>query len=1073
MKTSQSRGGGALLALSAMALAFLQCNVEEPGQRISTTKQAIDYVPPGNAHKICQLTGMKDRFLPNKVTGALRGDPSTVTGTDIGYAFEQGNRVRFLFGDTHEFSPDFCEPAWCGTQISPRNVPMQPSDAELRVKRAPSEAAYAEFTLLAGDGAESSATAPLDMDLEGCPALTFDSKPRGVVLGYSLVEGHSGNIGGATRIPTPPVATNAVDRFVVRTSAGLAVVTTTDEVWVHPHTGAGFGAAYQVTGPAPSVLDSRAVLGFGNYLVFVKNDGGTQALHLSGATGSLVATAGGLDLSRARWVTSVDDAITVVDEDGKVSFYSVTPPSPVLPTLIVGPRIEAPALAGRRSLVGARAEDRFVIGTHDRIVVTTRSGEVFAHPFDPANLASGVGAARSISGDWLTGGGPKVPREPGVTIGADLEAPGPEGAASSRVKFLVRDGDRLLSLAPQANAYRPTTLDGKPVGRKEGAVSGFATHEETFAFFTMRDFVAGCNLPEGCAHDDIYVAPPPATPGAPQETYKVREPLVGCTDCSGNNVCGEIKPDDPVPGGQTILGRATGDSTDFEAKSVFSTSKFLWAMPEKVNADSVLGLPALPSNEAVLVWGAGRANNYGLNSSPWNTSAPYLAVTSVDQLRVQGGAVFRHPVANGAVGTAQAIGGRLAAGRPEDRYVFATGNRILVVTQTGEVFAHPYLNGGQIGDPVRLSQTPCSLVGTRTEDKWVLFDQDNFIVVTETGQVWGHQVGASRVENATAYNTAIPVGLGAKYVVVVGGRLVAVYSDGSAVAYSIDHAARAIGAQVSLVQSPFETTKIATRPEDARVVGAGDRIYVLRSDGQVWIHTISGNTVGAAQWLASAAPVAARAEDAHVLVSRSVTTCMTPNCADEILVVTRPKWWFFSGTSADGNPNWANEERAATPLEPFGRPDLDSVGYFSARYLPSLSRYTLLYTRPEPRGVYFTTAPNPWGPWEEPVRILDPADAYCSYMHNVYADFGAACSAPGNNQSEEGRRGAFKVSECKNADGSANPMVCRAFGGEYAPYLLPARYAVPQGATVPIYFQLSTWNPYQVILMRTDVVTGL
>lgn len=1058
MKTSQRRGAGAFFALAAMAIGFLQCGVQEPVPRISTTRQAIDYVPPGHARKICQLSGMKDRFRPNEMTGALRGDPSTVTGTDIGYAFEQGNHVRFLFGDTHEFSPDFCEPAWCGTQTSPKNTPMNP-DGEQRVKRAPSEAAFAEFVLLAGDGAESSATAPLDMDLEGCPPLTFESKPRGVVVAHSLVEGHSGNIGGAIKIPAPPVATNAVDRFVVRTSAGLAVVTTSNEVWVHPPAGAGFGTAYQVVGPVPSVLDARAVLGFGDDLLFVGNDGGIQALHLSGAAGSAVPVAGQVDLGRAKWVTSVDDAVCVVDDDGKVSFYEVTPPSPFFPSLIVGPRIEAPVLSGRRSLVGTRAEDRFVVGTHDSLVVTTRSGEVFAHPFDPADLAGGVGAARSISGDWPSGGPPKYPREPAVTIGADLEAPGPEGAAISRVKFLVRDGNRLLSLAPQANAYRPTTLDGKPVGRKEGAVSGFATNEETFAFFTMRNYVAGCNLPEGCAHDDVYVAPTPGTP------YSVRDPLMGCQDCSGTAICGLIQPDNPVPGGQTILGRATGDSVDFEAKSVFSTSKFLWAMPEMVNADSVPGMPELPSNHAVLVWGAGRENNYGLASSRWNSSAPYLAVTSIDQLRVQGGAVFRHPVANGAVGDAQWVGGRLAAGRPEDKYVFATGTRILVVTQTGEVFAHPYLNGAPVGDPIRLVQTSCGLVGTRPEDKWVLFDQDHLVVVTDAGQVWVHDVGTSRVENAYPYSTAVPVGLGAKHLMIVGGRLLAVYSDGSAVAYSIDHSARSIGPQIPLVQSPFEYTKIATRPEDRRVVGAGNRVYVFRSDGQVWTHTIGGNVVGPAQWMASTGPVASRPEDAHLLISRSIT-CMTPNCADEILVVTRPKWWFFAGQNPDSSPIWVNEERAATPLEPFGRADLDTIGYFSARYYPSLNRYVLLYTRPDPnRGVAFTTAPNPWGPWEEPVRIVDPADAYCNYMYQLSKDLGWACSAPGNNASEEGRRGA---PQC-----ATNPMQCRAWGGEYAPFLLPARYAAPQGATVPVYFELSTWNPYQVILMRTDVVTGL
>src|SRR5215208_5714521 len=46
----------------------------------------------------------------------------------------------------------------------------------------------------------------------------------------------------------------------------------------------------------------------------------------------------------------------------------------------------------------------------------------------------------------------------------------------------------------------------------------------------------------------------------------------------------------------------------------------------------------------------------------------------------------------------------------------------------------------------------------------------------------------------------------------------------------------------------------------------------------------------------------------------------------------------------------------------------------------------------------------------------------------------------------------------------------REIAGEYAPFLLPSQYAkpAPNGQT-SIYYLMSTWNPYQVILMRSDV----
>ena len=47
----------------------------------------------------------------------------------------------------------------------------------------------------------------------------------------------------------------------------------------------------------------------------------------------------------------------------------------------------------------------------------------------------------------------------------------------------------------------------------------------------------------------------------------------------------------------------------------------------------------------------------------------------------------------------------------------------------------------------------------------------------------------------------------------------------------------------------------------------------------------------------------------------------------------------------------------------------------------------------------------------------------------------------------------------------------RAWGAEYAPILLPSRYAKVSATQATLYFLLSTWNPYQVVLMRTQVTS--
>jgi hypothetical protein len=42
------------------------------------------------------------------------------------------------------------------------------------------------------------------------------------------------------------------------------------------------------------------------------------------------------------------------------------------------------------------------------------------------------------------------------------------------------------------------------------------------------------------------------------------------------------------------------------------------------------------------------------------------------------------------------------------------------------------------------------------------------------------------------------------------------------------------------------------------------------------------------------------------------------------------------------------------------------------------------------------------------------------------------------------------------------------FGGEYAPYLI-ARYTKVDADRTTLYWVMSTWNPYQVVLMKTEV----
>ena len=112
------------------------------------------------------------------------------------------------------------------------------------------------------------------------------------------------------------------------------------------------------------------------------------------------------------------------------------------------------------------------------------------------------------------------------------------------------------------------------------------------------------------------------------------------------------------------------------------------------------------------------------------------------------------------------------------------------------------------------------------------------------------------------------------------------------------------------------------------------------------------------------------------------------------------------------------------------------------------------FRRTTARGVFLRTATLPWGPWSPPERIFDPATGYCQFMHLP----GGACCSGTNPYEDEKRK--------KNDNGVA----VRETAGEYAPFLLPSRYAkLGVGGQADLYYLMSTWNPYQVVLMKTRV----
>ena len=105
----------------------------------------------------------------------------------------------------------------------------------------------------------------------------------------------------------------------------------------------------------------------------------------------------------------------------------------------------------------------------------------------------------------------------------------------------------------------------------------------------------------------------------------------------------------------------------------------------------------------------------------------------------------------------------------------------------------------------------------------------------------------------------------------------------------------------------------------------------------------------------------------------------------------------------------------------------------------------MLYNALKPRGITMRSAPTPWGTWSDGMIIFDPMrdEGYGHFMH-------------------------ISVKIGKNADALSDANRDDTWGGEYGPYIM-SRFTSGAEGQSRIYYTMSTWNPYQVVVMQSDL----
>jgi len=154
---------------------------------------------------------------------------------------------------------------------------------------------------------------------------------------------------------------------------------------------------------------------------------------------------------------------------------------------------------------------------------------------------------------------------------------------------------------------------------------------------------------------------------------------------------------------------------------------------------------------------------------------------------------------------------------------------------------------------------------------------------------------------------------------------------------------------------------------------------------------------------------------------------------------------YFAGLDGGSAPIWSEKESDARAIVQNG-----TMGDLSVTWCKDLGLWLMTYDsrEPAPRGILFSYSQTPWGPWSEPQIIFNAVrdGALGKFIHNPQANPDDGLSGP------------------VIGKGQANPRAVH--GGAYAPYVIE-RWTKVKGSELSIYYVLSTWNPYVVILMKS------
>jgi hypothetical protein len=194
-----------------------------------------------------------------------------------------------------------------------------------------------------------------------------------------------------------------------------------------------------------------------------------------------------------------------------------------------------------------------------------------------------------------------------------------------------------------------------------------------------------------------------------------------------------------------------------------------------------------------------------------------------------------------------------------------------------------------------------------------------------------------------------------------------------------------------------------------------------------------------------------------------------------------PRWRprYFAGLDDEGAPRFVAEQRDAVPLDLSGgagdpSEPHDLINQMTVSWIEPLERWVMMYggdldpgaadsynpgwQRNEGGAIFVRFAAQPWGPWSKPEPLLHAGDP----------------EEPNAEGSQYRPGGILYHPDCAGdgcVTGSPSSLYPDGFvqyGWVYGPNIIEC-WTTPREGRVDLYWNVSTWNPYEVVLMKTSV----